>query len=130
MKPASSSKETVPAECNATHFAVKNHPKEAQDGETMKPTHCNDLQERFNTLTRERNMLQNKNNILRNTLKMVTEERDKLQNTQTCGRKIIHLWNVGKHNKWQLFLIGVGTLHIGNVGTKLIIEWLMRVLFR
>lgn len=105
MKPASSSKKTMLAECNATHFAVINHTKEAPDGETMKPIHCNDLQERFNTLTREKNLLQNRNNILRNTLRMVTEERDKLRYTQTCGRKLIHSRNVGKPHmvvlKWD-----------------------------
>lgn len=112
----------MPAECNATHFAVKKDTKDAQDGETIKPIHCNDLQERFNMLTREKNLLQNKNNMLRNTLRMVTEERDKLRNKQTFGRKIINSWDEGKYSTWQLFLIGIGTLHTGDVGTKSAIE--------
>lgn len=90
----------MPAECNATHYAVKNVTKESQDSVKIKPIHCNNLQERFNALTGEKNFLQNQNNILRNMLTMVTEERDKLQNAQKCGRKKIHLCDVGKHNTW------------------------------
>lgn len=86
----------MPAECKAIHFSVKNDTKERNDGETMKPIHCNDLQERFNALTAEKNLLQNENNILTNMLRVVTEERDRLRNT--CGRKIIQLWDVGEHN--------------------------------
>lgn len=96
--------------CNATNFILKNHTKEAQDSETMKPKHCNNLQERFNALTREKNMLQNDNNIVRNRLRTVTEERDRLRSTQTYGRKITQSRDEDKHNTRQLFLIGVGTL--------------------
>lgn len=109
-------------ECNATNLIIKNHNKEAQDGETMKPKHCNNLQERFNALTREKNTLQNENNIVRNMLRTVTAERDRLRSTQTCGRKITQSRDEDKHNTRQLFLIGVGTLDTGNVGTKSIIE--------
>lgn len=117
-----SSKETAPVECNATNFIIKNHTKEAQDGETMKPKHCNNLQERLNALTREKNTLQNENNIVKNLLRTVTEERDRLRSTQKCGRKITQSRDEDKHNTRQLFLIGVGTLDTGSGGTKSIIE--------
>lgn len=72
----------MPTLCKVIHDGVKE-----KNDETVKPIHCNDLLERFNALTGEKNLLQNRNNILTNTLRMVTEERDKLRNT--CGRKII-----------------------------------------
>lgn len=87
-KLASSSLETVRAECNATHYTVKNVTKESHESVKIKPMHCNDLQERFNALTREKNLLENRNNILRNMLKSVTEERDNLRNAQNCGKNI------------------------------------------
>lgn len=110
-KPASSGKETAPEECNATNFTIKNHSKELQDGETMKPKYCNNLQERFNALTREKNTLQNENNIVRNMLRTVTEERDRLRSKQTCGRKknTIVGWGQTQH-KAVIFLVGVGIL--------------------
>lgn len=110
-----SSKDTASEECNATNFTIKNHPKEEQDGETMKPKNCNNLQERFNALTREKNMIQNENNKLRDRLNTVTEERDMLRRRQPCGRKITQLRDEDKHNTSQLFLIGDGTLDTGSV---------------
>lgn len=52
------------------------------------PKHCNELQERFNALTREKNQLENRNNILSNMLRKMREERDRLL-VKLRGRKII-----------------------------------------
>lgn len=62
--------------------------KVERDCERRRPRHCNELQERFNALTREKNLLENQNNILSNMLRKAKEERDMLL-IRLKGRKII-----------------------------------------
>ncbi|CAK6953335.1 asialoglycoprotein receptor 1-like isoform X2 [Scomber scombrus] len=66
-----SSNESTLAECNTTQLVQK--------VQTSCDTHCNELQERFNALTRDRDQLQNRISQLNNDLKDVTEERDRLR---------------------------------------------------
>uniref|UniRef100_A0A8C9YSU8 C-type lectin domain-containing protein n=1 Tax=Sander lucioperca TaxID=283035 RepID=A0A8C9YSU8_SANLU len=58
------------SDCNTTHL----------------PGQCNRLQERFNALTRDTNLLENRNTELTNKIKDLEEERDRLRtNLETAG---------------------------------------------
>ncbi|XP_061587710.1 C-type lectin domain family 4 member E-like isoform X2 [Cololabis saira] len=69
-----SSKESATTDCNTTH--EKEVPTDCNE---ERPNHCNNLQERFNALTRDKDTLKNRNNILLNTIKSLEEERDRLK---------------------------------------------------
>ncbi|XP_042288894.1 CD209 antigen-like protein A isoform X1 [Thunnus maccoyii] len=76
---SNSSKESTFSDCNKTHFGDHNKVKEVQiNCEQMMTNNCNKLQERFNALTRDRDLLQNRNSELTNKIKDVEEERDRL----------------------------------------------------
>ncbi|XP_069386448.1 C-type lectin lectoxin-Phi2-like isoform X3 [Paralichthys olivaceus] len=63
-----SSQESAPSVCNTTHNREKKTDM-VFDCERKTPSHCNRLQERFNALTKEKNLLQNRitklNNVIR-----------------------------------------------------------------
>ncbi|XP_029950546.1 C-type lectin domain family 10 member A-like [Salarias fasciatus] len=67
--------------CNLTHVGGKptTAPKVAVDCQEMKNRQCNKLQERFNALTADKNLLENTNNILNNRIKELEEEVQRLQ---------------------------------------------------
>ncbi|XP_076584161.1 uncharacterized protein LOC143319251 [Chaetodon auriga] len=75
-----SSKESTHLKCNATDFSDQNQlTEDVQDCERRWTRQHNRLLEKFNALTRERNMLENRKNELLNMLRKVVEERDRLQ---------------------------------------------------
>ncbi|XP_023150247.2 CD209 antigen-like protein E [Amphiprion ocellaris] len=79
-----SSKESIHPDCNATRFSGNDQTEEAQgNGVQQKSDQCNKLQERFNSLTRERDELKDRNNQLTNRIRAVEDERDRLK--QLCG---------------------------------------------
>lgn len=82
-----SSKEPTHSNCNTTHFSDQNQVKVVQDCERRRPDQCNKLQERFNALTREKNLLGNRNTELTNMIRKVEEERDRLK-MKLRGEKI------------------------------------------
>lgn len=69
----SSSTESPPSLCNATHFSDKK-----QLDFDQRHDEYNRLQEKFNALTRDKNLLENRNTELNNMIKNLEEERDRL----------------------------------------------------
>ncbi|XP_044045915.1 C-type lectin domain family 4 member M-like isoform X1 [Siniperca chuatsi] len=67
-----SNKESTHSGCNVTHFSDQNQVKEVQ-----MDCKYNRLQERLNALTRDRDLLENRNTELTNTIKAVEEDRDR-----------------------------------------------------
>ncbi|XP_070683637.1 CD209 antigen-like protein E [Pempheris klunzingeri] len=74
-----SSKESTPSDCNATHFSDGKQPADVQMDCDQRHDQHNRLQERFNALTRDKNLLENRNSELNNMIKDVEEERDRLK---------------------------------------------------
>ncbi|XP_071360751.1 CD209 antigen-like isoform X2 [Trachinotus anak] len=73
-----SSKGSSPLDCNTTDLSDQDRDVETYCEGKM-PGHCNRLQERFNALTRDKNLLENRNSELNNMIKDVKEERDRLR---------------------------------------------------
>ncbi|XP_056225735.1 asialoglycoprotein receptor 1-like isoform X1 [Seriola aureovittata] len=74
-----SGKESSPLDCNTTHISDQKKEVEMNCERKRPGYHCNRLQERFNALTRDRDMLENRNNELNNEKKDLEEERDRLK---------------------------------------------------
>ncbi|XP_037620620.1 CD209 antigen-like protein C [Sebastes umbrosus] len=75
-----SSKESTQSNSNATDFCNQNQMKEEENYcERKKPGEHNRCQERINALTRDKNLLENRNTELTNMIKNVEEERDRLK---------------------------------------------------
>lgn len=74
-----SRKEPNHSSCNTSHFTEQKQIQVVQDCEQTRPDQCNRLQERFNALTREKNLLQNQNSELNNMIRKVEDERDRLK---------------------------------------------------
>uniref|UniRef100_UPI0037E88770 C-type lectin domain family 10 member A-like n=1 Tax=Semicossyphus pulcher TaxID=241346 RepID=UPI0037E88770 len=70
--------------CNTTHFRDQNQADELQmDCEQKRNDQFNRLQDKFNALTADKNLLENRNNELNNMIKDVQEERDRLKKRLT-----------------------------------------------
>ncbi|KAM7419047.1 hypothetical protein PAMA_016251 [Pampus argenteus] len=73
-----SSKQSTQSDCNTTYLSDHNNMAEmliyCENEMTNK---CNSLQEQVNALTRDRDSLQNRNNVLRNIIKCVADEVNK-----------------------------------------------------
>ncbi|KAM3624206.1 uncharacterized protein V6R79_020640 [Siganus canaliculatus] len=65
-------KESMCLSCAKTNFGDQN----CEQGSVVD---CNRLQERFNTLTREKNLLENRNNELTNMIRHLRDEKDRLK---------------------------------------------------
>lgn len=74
-----SRKEPNHPSCNTSHFTEQKQVEVVQDCEQTRPDQCNRLQERFNALTREKNLLQNQKSELTNMIRKVEDERDGLK---------------------------------------------------
>lgn len=74
-----SNKESTHLNFNITQVSDQNQVKVGQDGEQKRSDQCNKLQERFNVLTRDKNLLENRNSELTNMIKKVEEEKDRLK---------------------------------------------------
>ncbi|XP_074486691.1 uncharacterized protein LOC141764906 isoform X2 [Sebastes fasciatus] len=81
-----SSKESTQSNSNATDFSDQNQVKE-NDCERKKPGEYNRSQERINALTRDKNLLENRNTNLTNMIKNLEEERDRLRLRDISGAK-------------------------------------------
>lgn len=71
-----SSEESNRTNCNTTQFGDQNQVKVLQDCEQRRSDQCNNLQERFNALTRERDQLRNQISELNNVLRNLKPERN------------------------------------------------------
>lgn len=84
-----SRKESTDSNCNATHFSGQNQlTEEVQDCERRWTDQHNRLVEKFNALTREKNLLKNQNNELINMIRKLEEERDRLKINLKGEKKI------------------------------------------
>lgn len=66
-----SSTESTISDCNTTHYCDEN--------QIGMPGHCNGLMQRIVALTRDKQLLENRNTELNNMIKMVEEERERLK---------------------------------------------------
>ncbi|XP_018520423.1 C-type lectin domain family 4 member M [Lates calcarifer] len=75
-----SNKESTPPFCNTTHITDQNQKKKLGiDYDQKRLGDCNRLHERFNALTRDKNLLENRNTELNNRIMTLEEERDRLK---------------------------------------------------
>lgn len=84
-----SNKESTPPFCNTTHITDQNQKKKLGiDYDQKRLGDCNRLHERFNALTRDKNLLENRNTELNNRIMTLEEERDRLKMILRGKKKI------------------------------------------
>ncbi|KAG7223714.1 hypothetical protein INR49_015441 [Caranx melampygus] len=71
--------ESPPSNCNTTQFTDQKKEVESYCHQRRPGCNCNRLQEKFNALTREKDLLQNRVSELNNRISMVEKERDRLK---------------------------------------------------